>query len=72
MENAGRNLAQQAIHSLRYNMFMQVHLVPNSKFIVRNGGGGICAARHLVNHGAANLVLCLSSPQKLKPVRALG
>ncbi|GAB5359708.1 hypothetical protein AAMO2058_000565700 [Amorphochlora amoebiformis] len=69
MENAGRNLAQQAIHSLR---IAQVDC-RSARIVVLagsggNGGGGICAARHLVNHGAANLVLCLSSPQKLKPV----
>ena len=34
-----------------------------------NGGGGICAARHLVNHGA-NVRLFISNPEKLGEVPA--
>ncbi|MDJ0635857.1 MAG: NAD(P)H-hydrate epimerase [Xenococcaceae cyanobacterium MO_188.B29] len=32
-----------------------------------NGGDGICAARHLANHGA-KVKLCLSSSDRLKEV----
>ncbi len=62
MENTGRNLAQQAIVSLgetwrRANI---VVLAGNGG----NGGGGICAARHLANRGA-QVRLCLVSPDRL-------
>ncbi len=50
MENAGRNLALQAIEVLGPTWRERHILVlagPGA-----NGGGGICAARHLANHGA--------------------
>ncbi len=64
MENAGRNLALQAIATLEQSW-------QQAKIVVLagsggNGGGGICAARHLANRGA-NVKLCLSS-KKLKAV----
>lgn len=65
MENAGRNLALQAIACLGKTW-------QSANIIVLagsggNGGGGICAARHLANRGA-NVTLCLSSPDRLKKV----
>lgn len=51
MENAGRNLASLAYRFLRTNM-PQTH--PNKVLVLAgsggNGGGGICASRHLHNH----------------------
>ena len=59
MENAGRNLALQAIACLgeRWQQANIVVLAGRGG----NGGGGICAARHLANRGA-KVTLCLSSP----------
>ncbi|MEM8716274.1 MAG: NAD(P)H-hydrate epimerase [Cyanobacteria bacterium P01_G01_bin.4] len=67
MENAGRNLALQAIASLgdRWQQSTVVVLAGSGG----NGGGGICAARHLANRGV-NVLLCLSSPDRLKEVTA--
>ena len=65
MENAGRNLALCAIDMLGERW-------QTSKIIVLagtggNGGGGICAARHLANHGA-NVRLCIANPDRLGEV----
>ena len=67
MENAGRSLSQLTIETLGENW-------KNSKIIVLagtggNGGGGICAARHLANRGA-NVKVCLTEPERLKDVTA--
>lgn len=67
MENAGRNLAEIIIQSLGKNWKSQ-------KIVVLagtggNGGGGICAARHLANHGA-DIKVCITEPNKLKDVIA--
>lgn len=67
MENAGRNLALQAIATLR-NHWQQANIIVIAGS-GGNGGGGICAARHLANRGA-NVKLCLSSPERLKEVTA--
>lgn len=65
MENAGRNLALQALACL------QGHWQDANIVVLAgsggNGGGGICAARHLANRGA-HVHLCLSSPDRLKAV----
>jgi NAD(P)H-hydrate epimerase len=62
MENAGRNLAQQAIVSLGKTWRdANVVVLAGSG---GNGGGGICCARHLSNRGA-NVRLCLVSPDRL-------
>ncbi len=67
MENAGRNLALFAIEELGNN--------PNTSSVVilcgtgGNGGGGICAARHLANRNI-NVTVCISNNEKLKPVTA--
>lgn len=61
MENAGRNLALQAIACLGEHW-------KQSRIVVLagsggNGGGGICAARHLANRGA-HILLCLSAAEE--------
>lgn len=62
MENAGRDLALQTIASLgaSWGQANIVVLAGNGG----NGGGGICGARHLANHGA-DVRLCLASPDRL-------
>ncbi|MEM9486563.1 MAG: NAD(P)H-hydrate epimerase [Cyanobacteria bacterium P01_F01_bin.116] len=64
MENAGRNLALQAISCLGQWQNANIVVLAGSG---GNGGGGICAARHLANRGL-NVRLCLSSPNRLKDV----
>jgi len=63
MENAGRNLADLALRRFR----------PTSAVVLSgpggNGGGGLVAARHLVNRGVAIRVV-LSRPDDLSPVAA--
>ena len=67
MENAGRNLALLAIEKLGdgWNKAKIVVLAGTGG----NGGGGICAARHLANRGA-NVRLCVSDVGKLGEVPA--
>ena len=65
MENAGRNLALQALSCLAEN-WQQANVVVLSGS-GGNGGGGICAARHLANRGV-NVRLCLSSIEHLGDV----
>jgi NAD(P)H-hydrate epimerase len=65
MENAGRNLALQAISGLG-------DAWQTAKIVVLagtggNGGGGICAARHLANRGG-DVSLCLSAVDRLREV----
>lgn len=67
MENAGRNLAELAIETLGKKWKSQ-------KIVVLagtggNGGGGICAARHLANHGA-DVKVCITDSDKIKHVTA--
>jgi NAD(P)H-hydrate epimerase len=55
MENAGRNLASYAITRLTGKPNPTIAILAGSG---GNGGGGICCARHLHNHGyRVNLVL---------------
>ncbi len=65
MENAGRNLALHAIEMLgeRWKTADIVVLAGPGG----NGGGGICAARHLANH-AAKVCLVMSDPSGLREV----
>jgi len=67
MENAGRNLAGLALEQLgdRWQTATVVVLAGTGG----NGGGGICAARHLANHGVA-VKLCLAEPAGLGQVPA--
>jgi len=67
MENAGRSLADRAIDMLGNNW-------QKSKIIVLagtggNGGGGICAARHLANR-KLNVALCITDVSKLGEIPA--
>ncbi|MDJ0676711.1 MAG: NAD(P)H-hydrate epimerase [Calothrix sp. MO_167.B42] len=65
MENAGRNLALQAIDCLGKEwQKANIMILAGSG---GNGGGGICGARHLANRGA-KVTLCLSSPDRLTEV----
>jgi len=63
MENAGRNLAELAI----------TRFSPTSVTVLAgpggNGGGGLVAARHLVNRGSEVQVV-LAAPDRLTPVPA--
>ncbi len=65
MENAGRNLALCAIEMLGppWRTASVVVLAGTGG----NGGGGICAARHLANHGV-NVRLCITNPDRLGEV----
>lgn len=67
MENAGRNLFSLTVEKLGDGW-------REARIIVLagtggNGGGGICAARHLANHGA-NVRLLISYPERLGEVPA--
>ncbi|MDJ0336104.1 NAD(P)H-hydrate epimerase [Salinibacterium sp. G-O1] len=67
MENAGRNLASLCVELLGERW-------PAAPIVVLagtggNGGGGICAARHLANHGA-NVTVVVSDPSRLTGVPA--
>ena len=67
MENAGRNCALAALDMLgtQWKHATVVVLAGSGG----NGGGGICAARHLANRGqSVDVHLCLSSPEKLGDV----
>ena len=67
MENAGRNLASLSIELLTpgwHDALVVVLAGPGG-----NGGGGICAARHLANHGA-KVWLCLADAEHLGSVPA--
>jgi NAD(P)H-hydrate epimerase len=67
MENAGRNLASlstQLATPAWHDALFIVLAGPGG-----NGGGGICAARHLANHGA-KVWLCLADPEHLGSVPA--
>ncbi len=67
MENAGRDLAELILERLgsRWRAARIVVLAGSGG----NGGGGICAARHLANRGA-DVTVVLSEPQRLTPVTA--
>lgn len=67
MENAGRNLALLAIAVLgdAWNKATIVVLAGSGG----NGGGGICAARHLANR-EVNVQLCVAEPDRLEEVPA--
>jgi len=67
MENAGRNLAALTIRTLGQDW-------RNAKVLILagsggNGGGGICAGRHLANRGV-HVALWLATPEKKNTVVA--
>ncbi len=62
MENAGRNLALQAIEVLGSGWEKAIFVVLAGTG--GNGGGGICAARHLANRGTA-VRLAMTSGERL-------
>jgi NAD(P)H-hydrate epimerase len=69
MENAGRNLAEQAVRML-------AHLPEGANKVLvlcgagNNGGGGFVAARHLHNRGLRVDLQLVAPANKLKPVPA--
>lgn len=65
MENAGRNLAELTIKTLGKSWNKSEILILAGTG--GNGGGGICAARHLANRGA-NVSVCITDIEKLKKV----
>ena len=67
MENAGRNLALLAIELLdeRWQQAKVLVLAGSGG----NGGGGICAARHLANRNV-EVAVCLAEPETLRSVPA--
>jgi NAD(P)H-hydrate epimerase len=68
MENAGHSLAMLAIELLGRNWrAARIVVLAGSG---GNGGGGICAARHLANQDC-KVKLCLANPKRLKEVPAL-
>jgi len=67
MENAGRNLALLAMELLGERWRQAAILVLAGSG--GNGGGGICAARHLANRNAT-VAVCLADPASLRDVPA--
>ncbi len=67
MENAGRNLAELSIKTLGKSWIKSEILVLAGTG--GNGGGGICAARHLANKGA-KVKVCITDIENLKDVPA--
>jgi NAD(P)H-hydrate epimerase len=68
MENAGANLASLAIERLgRGWQEAQVLVLAGQG---GNGGGGLCAARHLTNRGL-DVFACISDPERLHPATTL-
>ena len=67
MENAGRNLAALSMELLGNGWQQASYLVLAGSG--GNGGGGICAARHLANHGC-RVSLSLADPEHLGEVPA--
>ncbi|MBI4546529.1 MAG: NAD(P)H-hydrate epimerase [Ignavibacteriae bacterium] len=68
MENAGRNLASLTIELLG-NYWQRASVVVLAG-TGGNGGGGICAARHLANRGV-RVRLCITEPERLGTVPSL-
>ena len=66
MENAGRNLAGEALSRLGADSGPVLALAGTGG----NGGGVVCAARHLANHGIAVSVQLAADENRLAPVPA--
>jgi NAD(P)H-hydrate epimerase len=69
MENAGRNLAEQAVRMLAPRPLRECRVLVLCGG-GNNGGGGMVAARHLHNRGATVSVALLPTPQTLKAAPA--
>ncbi len=70
MENAGRNLAELAMEFLGLAGIDDPDARARITVLAgtgRNGGGGICAARHLANRGLS-VRLCLSEPENIDEI----
>jgi len=67
MENAGRNLALNVIDLIKEKSHGKKILIFAGTG--GNGGGGICAARHLLNHGYEPIVI-LSNEEKMQEIPA--
>ena len=67
MENAGRNLAALSMELLGNSWQQAYYLVLAGSG--GNGGGGICAGRHLANH-SCRVSVCLADPEHLGEVPA--
>jgi NAD(P)H-hydrate epimerase len=65
MENAGRNLALTVIDLIKEKSLGNKTLIFAGTG--GNGGGGICAARHLLNHGYEPVII-LSNEEKIQEV----
>ena len=68
MENAGRSMATLARHLLDGDIVDRPVVVLAGRG--SNGGGGLCAARHLLNWGAAVQVVCSYPAEEYKGVPA--
>lgn len=68
MENAGRNLAEQAIRILGGSAEGKRIALLSGKG--NNGGGGLVAARHLHNRGARVTIHLAGAPSELKEIPA--
>jgi NAD(P)H-hydrate epimerase len=62
MENAGRNLAKNIIDLTQNNTGKVISVVAGSG---GNGGGGLCSARHLHNHGYQINLMLTKAPEDL-------
>lgn len=62
MENAGRNLATLVMNTAKQGDNILVLAGTGG-----NGGGGICAARHLANH-AYNVNVCITNEERLRGI----
>jgi NAD(P)H-hydrate epimerase len=67
MENAGANLASLTIERLGPGWRKARVLVLAGRG--GNGGGGLCAARHLANRGL-DVSACIADPERLRPATA--
>jgi len=67
MENAGRNLALTVIDLMKEKSLGKKALIFAGAG--GNGGGGICAARHLLNHSYEPIVI-LSNEKKMREIPA--
>lgn len=64
MENAGRNFAKLTFKVLSNKKEQNIAVLAGTG---GNGGGGICAARHLANRGY-EVKVCITEPSKLSEV----